>query len=107
MPAVLLGLVMEVPLVTAELMICLSMGEEQHRAVPPFKQGVNTSRLAELFSKSPCTCRVQMLQGWTPAVLSATRLRVFQRLVLPAWATKVFPESAGLVISGGIKHRLN
>lgn len=104
----LLGLVIEVPLVTGELMICLSVGEEQDRPVPPFKQGVKyTSRLAQLFSKSPCPCRVQVLQGWTPAALSAPRLRVFQRLVLPAWPAEVFPESAGLVLSGGIKHRLN
>lgn len=77
-PAVLLGLVVEVPLATGELMICLSVGEEQDRAVPPFKQGVKyISRLAQLFSKSPCPSGVQLLQGWTPTALSAPRLRVF------------------------------
>lgn len=74
----MLGLLMEEPLVTGELMICLSVGEEQDGAVPPFKQGVkHISGPAQLFSKSPCPCRVMMLWGWEPAALSAPRLRVF------------------------------
>lgn len=49
------GLVTEVPLVTGELMMCLTVGEGQDEAATHFRLGVKyICRLQQLLSKSPC-----------------------------------------------------